>query len=379
MDVVEPAPPEPTPPPGEARPALSDLIEGFSRHVRSVARCWRVPSRDLDDVSQEAFFRAHRALPRYRPHAAGPKPWLTKITIRAAQDHLRRSALREALTDDGTMEEMMDQKPSAEDLARYAQAERIACTIMRGLPEDLRLVYQLHLDGADEAYIAELAELPRTTVHTRLHRARNKVEALVAELHRNEERRAGAASPMLSILASPAALFGAAQKVPSDPADAERLFAALAKKIGLASAGVLASLPALYVAAIGAAIFLLGTGTGITIARAAKPEASTTIATSEPAREASMEAPALVSANAAPPDVRAEGSALADATAARPNGPSGLGVEQAKLDLAIAALNAREPKKAKALLAEHARLYPSSRLQEARRELLQRANAALGE
>ncbi len=377
MDVVETAASA-----EKERPTLRDLVAGFSQHVRSVARCWRVPSRDLDDVAQEAFFRVHRALSRYRAHAAGPKPWLTRIAIRAAQDHLRRNALREELTNDETMEEAMDPKPSAEDCVRFAEAAQIACAIMRGLPEELREVYQLHLDGADERYIAELTELPVTTVHKRLHRARTRVEAAVAELHRNEERRAGAASAMLPILASPTALFTAAEKAPPVPGLEERVLAYLAKTVGLASAGVLASLSALHVAGFGAAILVLGAGTGATIAHAAKPVAVTTIVMHETACTASTTtAIAIATATVAPLDPREKGPTRDDAKAplSRAAPIHRPWDEHAKIDAARNALTMGDAQGAKALLIEHTRLYPSSQLKGVREEMLQRANAALEE
>lgn len=379
MDVVEPARL-----PENDRPTLHTLIGGFSEHAKCIARCWRVPSRDVDDVMQDAFLRAHRALPRYRPSKVGPKPWFTTIAIRAAQDHLRRHALREALMDDEAMDEFIDPRPSAEDCARFAEARRIACAIMRGLPEELREVYQLHLDGADERYIAELTGLRVTTVHARLQRARGKVGEAVAALHRNEERRMGAASVMLSIVASPAALFAAAEKAPPEPGLSERVLASLAKKVGLASRGVLASFSALYVAGLGAAILVLGAGMGATIACAANPAISTTIVMREPAcapatSMISMTTAATVSAIAVPPESHEDGSARSAATAqlspAAPPRPRW--EDQSQIDAARVALNMGDAQGAKVLLVEHARLYPSSPFKDVRELMLRRANAEI--
>ncbi len=377
MDVVEPAGP-----PEKERPTLHALVKGFSQHVRNVARYWRVPSRDVEDVTQEAFLRVHRALSRYRPRAEGPQPWLTKITIRAAQNYLQRHALQETLTtDDATMEEAMDQTPNAEEQARFAEAARIACAIMRGLPEALREVYQLHLDGADERYIAELTHLPLTTVHKRLHHARVKVEAAIAELHRNEERRRGAASAMLPLLDSPQTLFAAAGKAPPVPGLEERVLAYLAKTVGLACAGALVSLSALHVAGLGAALFAFGAGIGATITHAAQPEAKTTIVVSEPACPTSMTggALALTTATAAPaePHERSPARGPSTVASARPEQPRWIQADRSAIEAAISALNIGDAQAAKTLLVEHARLYPTSQLKSLREELLHQANIVL--
>ena len=124
-----------------------------------------------DDAAQEAMVKAFGSLHRFdetRPFA----PWLKRITVNRAIDHLRRNRRVELLTDeDATTFHTWSVGESAEkDLRHWAVSDAVA-----GLGEGKRLVIVLHywLDLPLEE-IAGMLGLPVGTVASRL--ARAKVE-----------------------------------------------------------------------------------------------------------------------------------------------------------------------------------------------------------
>jgi RNA polymerase sigma-70 factor (ECF subfamily) len=138
--------------------------ELFRRHWTGV---WRAAYAVLgrreraDDVAQEAFLRALRALDRFdagRPLA----PWLVRIAVNAARDELRRERRLGQL----------DEAAFAGLEGIYEDADDEIVRAVGALPADRRLILVLHywLDLATPE-IAELLDLPLGTVASRLSRA----------------------------------------------------------------------------------------------------------------------------------------------------------------------------------------------------------------
>ena len=109
---------------------------------------------DAEDVVQESFYRAFRALERLRdPDRFGP--WLLQIVRNAARDHHRRPRRERALGE-------------GEAAAQEARPERggAALAAWRELPQDLRLVCWLKLmDGLPLRDIAELLGVSKSAAH----------------------------------------------------------------------------------------------------------------------------------------------------------------------------------------------------------------------
>jgi RNA polymerase sigma-70 factor (ECF subfamily) len=112
-----------------------------------------------EDIAQEAFLAAIRSLDRFdrrRPFG----PWLHRIVVNRAIDWSRARALRGE-------SELPDVPAEQSD---HSDAERLAAAIAR-LPEDQRAVIVLrHLLEYTPGEIAELLDLPRGTVNSRLRR-----------------------------------------------------------------------------------------------------------------------------------------------------------------------------------------------------------------
>ncbi|GAA1702347.1 RNA polymerase sigma factor RpoE [Kribbella yunnanensis] len=123
---------------------------------------------DADDVVQEAFVKAYRALGGFRSEAAF-RPWLLRIVANETRNCLRsrsRRSRREEIA--APLDVVLD--PADETVSLERRAELLSA--VRALPEPQRLVvtcrYLLELDEQETAVVLGW---PRGTVKSRLHRA----------------------------------------------------------------------------------------------------------------------------------------------------------------------------------------------------------------
>ncbi len=127
-----------------------------------------------EDIAQEAILAAIRNLDRFdrnRPFA----PWLHRITVNRAIDWARANRLRPAVGLDGEATE----RPGAEADSQISDEVLAA---VHGLSEEHRAVVALrYLLGYTPGEIAELLELPRGTVNSRLRRALDGLRPLLEE------------------------------------------------------------------------------------------------------------------------------------------------------------------------------------------------------
>ena len=151
----------------------------LSRMVRDAA--------EVEDVTQEAFIKAYRALPNFRGESAF-YTWLYRIAINTAKNYLVSMGRRAPTTTEFDHEEA-ESFDDAEALRDTATPENellgreVADTVNRAvatLPEDLRTAITLReIEGLSYEEIAGVMNCPIGTVRSRIFRAR---EAIAAEL-----------------------------------------------------------------------------------------------------------------------------------------------------------------------------------------------------
>lgn len=129
-----------------------------------------------EDVAQEGFMKAYRALPHFR-HGAPFRPWLLRIMANEAKNQQRATARRERLTlqvaasgtgsaDGGTPEESALASEQRETLLAAIEALR---------DEDRLVIASRYFLSLSEAEIASLLGCPRGTVKSRLARAMDRL------------------------------------------------------------------------------------------------------------------------------------------------------------------------------------------------------------
>ena len=167
--------------------AFELLVEKYQRKLaRLLSRLVRDPG-EVEDVTQEAFVKAYRALPSFRGDSAF-YTWLYRIGINTAKNYLV-AMRRRAPTSTGVDAEEAEGFESSEQLRDINTPEslllskEIAATVnaaIESLPEELRSAIQLReLEGMSYEDIAKLMDCPIGTVRSRIFRAR---EAIAREL-----------------------------------------------------------------------------------------------------------------------------------------------------------------------------------------------------
>jgi RNA polymerase sigma-70 factor (ECF subfamily) len=147
----------------------------ISRYVHDWSEC--------EDVAQEAFVRAWRALPAFRGESAF-YTWMYKIAVNTAKNHLVAQGRRppaEDLDADTAVQidagaRLRDEATPERELARR-EIERTVFETVEALPEELRVAITLReVDGLSYEEIAERMGCPIGTVRSRIFRAREAID-----------------------------------------------------------------------------------------------------------------------------------------------------------------------------------------------------------
>ena len=163
--------------------AFELLVEKYQRKLaRLLSRLVRDPG-EVEDVTQEAFVKAYRALPSFRGDSAF-YTWLYRIGINTAKNYLVATGRRAPTSTEVDAEEA-ESFESGEQLRDINTPEslllskEIATTVnaaIESLPEELRSAIQLReLEGMSYEEIAKLMDCPIGTVRSRIFRAREAI------------------------------------------------------------------------------------------------------------------------------------------------------------------------------------------------------------
>jgi RNA polymerase sigma-70 factor (ECF subfamily) len=167
--------------------AFDLLVTKYQRKIfRLLSRLVRDPA-EIEDVAQEAFIKAYRALPNFRGDSAF-YTWLYRIAINTAKNYLVALGRRAPTSTEAEIEdaETFDDGERLRDLNTpdsmlvTKQVGEAVNRAIEGLAEDLRTAIVLReLEGLSYEEIAETMNCPIGTVRSRIFRAR---EAIAEEL-----------------------------------------------------------------------------------------------------------------------------------------------------------------------------------------------------
>jgi RNA polymerase sigma-70 factor (ECF subfamily) len=174
---------------GEKR-AFDLLVAKYQRKLsRLLSRFIRDPA-EVEDVAQEAFVKAYRALPSFRGDSAF-YTWLYRIGINTAKNHLVAMGRRAPTTtefdaDEAETFEDGDQLRDINTPESLLMTRQIGDTVnaaMEALPEELRTAIQLReIEGLSYEEIAAIMNCPIGTVRSRIFRAREAIAARLRPL-----------------------------------------------------------------------------------------------------------------------------------------------------------------------------------------------------
>ena len=173
--------------------AFNLLVTKYQHRVTKLVGRYIRDSAEVQDVTQEAFIKAYRALANFRGDSAF-YTWLYRIAINTAKNFLVSQGRRPPNSDiDAETAEVLD---GAESMRENATPERIllrdeiAATVQKAisaLPEDLRAAITLReIEGMSYEDIAQVMDCPIGTVRSRIFRAREAIDSELKPLMENE-------------------------------------------------------------------------------------------------------------------------------------------------------------------------------------------------
>lgn len=156
--------------------------------VNLVMRYVRDPDLALD-ITQEAFIKAYRALPRFRGDSAF-YTWLYRIAVNTAKNHLASARRRpmdvELDLQDPEQYDLHAKLKETDTPEGVTMSQELRATVEKAidaLPDDLRTAIILReLDGMSYEEIAQTMECPVGTVRSRIFRARDAIAKKIGHL-----------------------------------------------------------------------------------------------------------------------------------------------------------------------------------------------------
>lgn len=163
--------------------AFELLVTKYQRKLaRLLTRFVRDPA-EVEDVAQETFIKAYRALPSFRGDSAF-YTWLYRIGINTAKNHLVSLGRRPSATTEIDSEEaegfsdgeQLRDINTPENLMMSREIASAVNDTMDTLPEELRMAIQLReIEGLSYEEIATIMNCPIGTVRSRIFRAREVI------------------------------------------------------------------------------------------------------------------------------------------------------------------------------------------------------------
>ena len=178
---------------GDSR-AFDLLVLKYQGRVAQLVSRYLNNAAEVEDVTQEAFIKAYRALPNFRGESAF-YTWLYRIAANAAKNYLvalgRRPTSDMALDDSEVFDVpgRLKDHGSPDEVIMGKQLEALISRTIEELPVELRAALTLReFEGLSYEEIADVLECPIGTVRSRIFRAREAIDVKVAQQLQGSER-----------------------------------------------------------------------------------------------------------------------------------------------------------------------------------------------
>jgi RNA polymerase sigma-70 factor (ECF subfamily) len=163
------------------RAAFEELVRIYAERLHAVVLRLCANGHDAEEVTQEAFLRAWRAIDRFDGRSQF-FTWLYRIGVNEAKRHGKRRQARMHVVsiDEAPHRELTDVSESPETRARQSEARAALEAAVRALPIDYRAPLVLRdIAGLSTTEAAEILGLSEAAFKSRLHRARVSVRDAV--------------------------------------------------------------------------------------------------------------------------------------------------------------------------------------------------------
>ena len=167
--------------------AFDLLVLKYQGRIAALVSRYVSDAGEVEDVTQEAFIKAYRALGKFRGDSAF-YTWLYRIAANAAKNHLvakgRRPGADATIEDAEGFDEggMLSESASPEALAMGGELAEVVESALNALPDELKAALMLReFDGLSYDDIADVLGCPVGTVRSRIFRAREAVDQRMRE------------------------------------------------------------------------------------------------------------------------------------------------------------------------------------------------------
>jgi len=165
--------------------AFDLLVLKYQGRIAALVSRYVSDAGEVEDVTQEAFIKAYRALGKFRGDSAF-YTWLYRIAANAAKNHLvakgRRPGADATIEDAEGFDEggLLSESASPEALAMGEELAEVVESALNELPDELKAALMLReFDGLSYDDIADVLGCPVGTVRSRIFRAREAIDQRV--------------------------------------------------------------------------------------------------------------------------------------------------------------------------------------------------------
>ena len=167
--------------------AFDLLVLKYQGRIGALVSRYITDPSEVEDVTQEAFIKAYRAIDKFRGDSAF-YTWLYRIAATAAKNHLvsrRRRPGADATIEDaelGQQAELLADVGTPEAVAMGEELATVVEEALAALPEELRAALTLReFEGLSYDDIAAVLDCPVGTVRSRIFRAREAIDERVKQ------------------------------------------------------------------------------------------------------------------------------------------------------------------------------------------------------
>ena len=169
--------------------AFDLLVRKYQHRIFALISRYVRDQDEVQDVAQDAFIKAWRALPRFRGDSAF-YTWLYRIAVNTAKNHLVSQGRRPPGSDiDAEDAEQFIDADGLRDIGTpesnlmSEELEAVIHKAIDGLPQELKTAVTLReFEGLSYEDIAAVMECPVGTVRSRIFRAREAIEQAIRPL-----------------------------------------------------------------------------------------------------------------------------------------------------------------------------------------------------